>query len=160
MENKNIRKHKNIFVPAKNNLAIERKKKGWTQKDFANELNQFLAKNGVKDAKPVSYATISRWENNEIDPKNFMWQILGVIFDVDSEYLQGRQKERKSPASEKIAIIKNIQFKNIDPEDASIIKNNLINIVSDIYFEFDDKIDHLQSQIDDINDPDRFRDDR
>lgn len=72
----------------KNNIKKERLNIGLTQKDLADQFNQFIAKKNI-DLKPVSYAAISRWESGENEPKYYVWQALSSFFHVDIAYLRG-----------------------------------------------------------------------
>ena len=58
------------------NLTKFREQKGWTQSKFALQLNAFLNKHGIRDAR-YNNRTISQWENSQRGPKNT--QILTLL---------------------------------------------------------------------------------
>src|SRR5699024_53312 len=64
-----------------------RNKKGLSQKEFAKAFNEFMKNSWSK--KTVSYATISRLERGENEPKLEIWIKLSDFFDVPVSYLQG-----------------------------------------------------------------------
>lgn len=70
-----------------NRIKELRNKKGLSQKEFAKAFNEFMKNSGSK--KTVSYATISRWERGENEPKLEIWLKLSDFFDVPVYYLQG-----------------------------------------------------------------------
>ncbi|WP_323075185.1 helix-turn-helix transcriptional regulator [Limosilactobacillus reuteri] len=70
-----------------NRIKELRNKKGLSQKEFAKAFNEFMKNSGSK--KTVSYATISRWERGENEPKLEIWLKLSDFFDVPVSYLQG-----------------------------------------------------------------------
>lgn len=74
-----------------NRLKEIRIKKALSQKQLAKELNNYLNKNKFiyPNAKPVSYASISRWELGQTEPKTDTWEALAYILDVPTSYLMG-----------------------------------------------------------------------
>lgn len=72
---------------AKNRIKELRNKKGLSQKEFAKAFSDFIKDDD--NVKPVSYATISRWEHGENEPKLETWIKLADFFNVSVSYLQG-----------------------------------------------------------------------
>ncbi|MGM9883505.1 MAG: helix-turn-helix transcriptional regulator [Limosilactobacillus reuteri] len=70
-----------------NRIKELRNKKGLSQKEFAKAFNEFMKNSGSK--KTVSYATISRWERGENEPKLEIWLKLSDFFGVPVSYIQG-----------------------------------------------------------------------
>lgn len=70
-----------------NRIKELRNKKGLSQKEFAKAFSEFVKEDS--EIKPVSYATISRWERGENEPKLETWIKLADFFDVPVSYLQG-----------------------------------------------------------------------
>lgn len=66
-------------------LRLSRK---MTLKKFANDFNKFT-ENSRDKIRSVSYATISRWENEENKPKLEMWRKLAIFFNVSLGFIQG-----------------------------------------------------------------------
>jgi transcriptional regulator with XRE-family HTH domain len=71
-----------------NNIRALRLKKGVSLKEMADDLQTEIEKSGV-NVKPVSYATLSRWESGTNEPKLEMWGILAKYFSVPVSYVQG-----------------------------------------------------------------------
>ena len=74
-------------MTANNRIKELRNKKGLSQKEFAKAFSEFVKEDS--EIKPVSYATISRWERGENEPKLETWIKLADFFDVPVSYLQG-----------------------------------------------------------------------
>lgn len=74
-------------MTANNRIKELRNKKGLSQKEFAKAFSEFVKEDS--EIKPVSYATISRWERGENEPKLETWIKLADFFDVSVSYLQG-----------------------------------------------------------------------
>jgi transcriptional regulator with XRE-family HTH domain len=72
---------------AHNRIKELRNKKGLSQKEFAKAFSDFIKND--ESIRPVSYATISRWERGENEPKLQTWRKLADFFDVPVSYLQG-----------------------------------------------------------------------
>lgn len=83
-------------MAAHNRIKELRNKKGLSQKEFAKAFSDFIKND--ENVKPVSYATISRWERGENEPKLETWIKLAVFFGVSVSYLQGldEDEERES----------------------------------------------------------------
>lgn len=81
---------------AQNRIKELRNKKGLSQKEFAKAFSDFIKDD--ENVKPVSYATISRWEHGENEPKLDTWLRLADFFDVPVSYLQGTS-DIKDPLS-------------------------------------------------------------
>lgn len=142
-----------------NRIKDERKRLKLTQKELADQFNQYIAEKSI-DIKPVSYAAVSRWESEENDPKRETWETLANFFDVEIDYLQGRSDQRHSDISIAISQLNSISFSD-DYEKDTAIKKTLGDILCDLYITIDDlKADNedLQSQIDTINDPNEYDD--
>lgn len=75
-----------------NRIKKLRKEKGLSQKEFAKAFNEFAKDDN--DVKPISYATISRWENEENEPKMATWLALASFFDVPISYLMGTTNKK------------------------------------------------------------------
>ncbi|WP_323064757.1 helix-turn-helix transcriptional regulator [Limosilactobacillus reuteri] len=74
-------------MTANNRIKELRNKKGLSQKEFAKAFSEFVKEDS--EIKPVSYATISRWERGENEPKLETWIKLADFFNVPVSYLQG-----------------------------------------------------------------------
>lgn len=74
-------------MTANNRIKELRNKKGLSQKEFAKAFSEFVKEDS--EIKPVSYATISRWERGENEPKLEIWVKLADFFNVPVSYLQG-----------------------------------------------------------------------
>lgn len=74
-------------MTAHNRIKELRNEKGLSQKEFAKAFSDFVKND--KTIKSVSYATISRWERGENEPKLQTWFKLSDFFDVPVSYLQG-----------------------------------------------------------------------
>ena len=81
-----VQKGGDIMV-ARNRIKELRSKKGLSQKEFAKDFNEFTVNDA--DVKSISYATISRWERGENEPKLETWIKLADFFGVPVSYLQG-----------------------------------------------------------------------
>lgn len=81
---------------AQNRIKELRNKKGLSQKEFAKAFSDFIKDD--ENVKSVSYATISRWEHGENEPKLDTWLRLADFFDVPVSYLQGTS-DIKDPLS-------------------------------------------------------------
>ena len=75
------------IMTAHNRIKELRNEKGLSQKEFAKAFSDFVKND--KTIKSVSYATISRWERGENEPKLETWFKLSDFFDVPVSYLQG-----------------------------------------------------------------------
>lgn len=84
------------FWMAQNRIKELRNKKGLSQKEFAKAFSDFIKDD--ENVKSVSYATISRWEHGENEPKLDTWLRLADFFDVPVSYLQGTS-DIKDPLS-------------------------------------------------------------
>ncbi|TOY85745.1 hypothetical protein DIS15_02885 [Levilactobacillus brevis] len=136
-----------------NRIKEERKRLKLTQKELADQLNQFIA-DGAFDAKPVTYAAVSRWESEENQPRLETWFALAAFFEVEVEYLQGHSHIRQSGSYQYRSTITDVKF-STDSQIDSAIKKALLSIFKSLYTEIDDlkyQRDNLQSQIDKIND--------
>ncbi|MDC6398623.1 helix-turn-helix domain-containing protein [Lactiplantibacillus pentosus] len=137
-----------LFSGQSSRIKQARKDAKLTQTELADLYNQFLAKHDT-DVKPVSYATISRWENGETSPKFETLTILANVLNVDESYLIGAQKEPKSSRTTSIELIEG-------SNNLSDLKFALADIVADLYdtiYTQSDEIEYLQSQINIINNP-------
>ena len=74
-------------MTANNRIKELRNKKGLSQKEFAKAFSEFVKEDS--EIKSVSYATISRWERGENEPKLETWVKLADFFNVSVPYLQG-----------------------------------------------------------------------
>lgn len=74
-------------MSTRNRIKELRKEKGLSQKEFAKAFNEFSKDDN--NVKPISYATVSRWENGENEPKLDTWLNLANFFNVTVSYLQG-----------------------------------------------------------------------
>lgn len=137
-----------------NNLKQVRLEHKFTQKDLADKFNQYIATKNLK-VKPVTYASISRWETGENSPQSETWEALADLFGVTAVYLMGYSTERNDPASYAIELIDKAKFSD-NKENDTHIKNSLEDIFADLY----DQINELQRQIDLINDPSLDYDER
>lgn len=145
--------HAPIPVP-KNKIQIARKKLKLTQNQLADLYNQYLANHDI-DLKPVSYATISRWESGTSSVSSVSMYVLSKILNVDQTFLAGYQKEPKSSKTKAIETMQLLTFSDEKKFDRNI-KLALSDIIANLYDEIDDKeseIEDLQHQIDTINDP-------
>ncbi|VDG18098.1 hypothetical protein [Lactobacillus plantarum] [Lactiplantibacillus mudanjiangensis] len=130
-----------------------RKDANLTQTQLADLYNQFLANNKT-NVKPVSYATISRWENGETAIKPEPLAVLSKVLNVDDAYLAGYQKESKSSKTISLELIDSVT-------ELQDLKYAISDIVADLYDTIDqktDEIDYLQHQIDTINHPENDED--
>lgn len=82
-------------MSTRNRIKELRKEKGLSQKEFAKAFNEFSKDDN--NVKPISYATVSRWENGENEPKLDTWLNLANFFDVSVSYLQGISSIKKKP---------------------------------------------------------------
>lgn len=78
----------------KNRLKELRQKEELSQKEFAKAFNAFLINNNsVKDSngniKKISYATVSRWENEQTPIPSIYYESLVSFFGVTLQYLLG-----------------------------------------------------------------------
>lgn len=74
-------------MSAHNRIKKLRKEKGLSQKEFAKAFNEFSKDD--ENVKSISYATVSRWENGENEPKLETWIKIADFFHVSVSYLQG-----------------------------------------------------------------------
>lgn len=81
------------IMTAHNRIKELRNEKGLSQKEFAKAFSDFVKND--KAIKSVSYATISRWERGENEPKLETWIKLADFFEVPVSYLQGTIDDRK-----------------------------------------------------------------
>ncbi|MDM8334475.1 helix-turn-helix domain-containing protein [Limosilactobacillus panis] len=79
-------------MTAHNRIKELRNEKGLSQKEFAKAFSDFVKND--KTIKSVSYATISRWERGENEPKLQTWRKLADFFNVSVSYLQGISNNR------------------------------------------------------------------
>lgn len=79
-------------MSTRNRIKELRKEKGLSQKEFAKAFNEFSKDDD--DVKSISYATVSRWENGENEPKFATWFTLAAFFNVPISYLMGITNER------------------------------------------------------------------
>ena len=93
-----------LFKGQSDKIKQARKNANLTQTELADLYNQFLAEHNTK-VKPVSYATISRWETGETSPKFETLRVLSAVLNVDEAYLIGVQKEPKSSRTTSIELI-------------------------------------------------------
>lgn len=70
-----------------NRINEMRTKKGLSQKEFAKAFSDFIKND--ENVKSVSYATISRWERGENEPKIETWNKLSDYFHIPVSYLRG-----------------------------------------------------------------------
>ncbi|MEM1455596.1 helix-turn-helix transcriptional regulator [Pediococcus pentosaceus] len=134
----------------KNNIKNERKVLGLTQKDLADKFNQFLAENEI-DAKPVSYATISRWESGENDPKTDTWSALASFFKVSVSYLQGQSSERITDEVYITNFLNNVTFSEDNDMDKKI-KDGL----GDMFYSIFEEVTDLKRQLDEHEHPENY----
>lgn len=135
-----------------NNIKAERKKLSMTQKQLADAYNQFLASSNF-DAKPVSYAAVSRWESEENEPNSETWNALASFFEVSPAYLRGESLDRVTDNMVARKLVNELEFSE-DSQKNKKIRENLIEIFENLIF----RMDELQSQIDEINDPYEYDD--
>ncbi|WP_268914083.1 helix-turn-helix domain-containing protein [Lentilactobacillus sp. SPB1-3] len=135
-----------------NNIKNERKQLGLTQKELANEFNQYLAENRPK-ANPVSYAAISRWENGENDPNSDTWFSLASFFKVSVTYLQGYSSERVTDEMTIMNELDEITFS----EDANI-NESIHEGLGNIFLALIDKVEYLERQLDEHKNPEKYED--
>lgn len=86
----------------KNRLKELRVAKKLSQKDFAKAFNKFINENsdyyvfnGKGQKKKISYATVSRWENNRTPIPTDYYKSLADFLEVPINYLQGLTMGRK-----------------------------------------------------------------
>lgn len=112
-----------------NRIRELRLNRNLTQKEMAKNFNDFLKKNlpekPNKSPKQISYATLSRWENGESEPKFEIWVQLATFFDVPVSYVQGADKNSDS-------IKENIK------ESQKIIQNHFSKKINDFNVGFTD----------------------
>lgn len=89
---------------AQNRIKELRNKKGLSQKEFAKAFSDFIKDDD--NVKPVSYATISRWEHGENEPKLETWIKLADFFNVSVSYLQGTSDIKDPLAKMKVDDLK------------------------------------------------------
>lgn len=133
-------------------IEKERKKLGLTQNQFADKLNQYIANNKL-DAKPVSYATISRWESNLSEPKSETVSALALMLGVDEAYLRGYQEDRTSSESDAMSLLAKLPQESHEQKQ---LVSSLETIISALFAEIDDlkyQDEYLERKIDSINDP-------
>lgn len=138
-------------MSTRNRIKELRKEKGLSQKEFAKAFNEFSKDN--ENIKSISYATVSRWENGENEPKLETWIKLADFFDVPVAYLQGISDNKELfeykdfiEASDNIKHVKSgrtIKINNlkIDIADENKIRRHFLekivpNIVSDDNIRF------------------------
>lgn len=130
-----------------NRIKELRLKKKLTQKDLANEFNQYIANKNI-NIRPVSYATISRWESGESQPKEEALVVLSGFFNVDIAYLHGYSKDNSGKAEYIADLLEKAKFS--DDEEMNIrIKSTLEDTFYDVYEE----LGYLQNQIDELKNP-------
>lgn len=74
-------------MTTRNRINEMRTKKGLSQKEFAKAFSDFIKND--ENVKSVSYATISRWERGENEPKIETWNKLSDYFHIPVSYLRG-----------------------------------------------------------------------
>jgi len=129
-----------------------------TQKQVADGFNQFIAKNNL-EIKPVSYASISRWESGETEPKESVWEALAGYFKVTTSYLRGYiHKEENDIEVNRASLLQTIsklKFSDDEDTDIDIHANfainitNLFNTISDL----NNEVAELHREIDTLNNP-------
>ena len=102
-----------------NRIKELRNKKGLSQKEFAKAFNEFMKNSGSK--KTVSYATISRWERGENEPKLEIWIKLSDFFGVSVYYLQGISNYANAN-KEDIHRLMRLAFRPGEKDDLKLIK--------------------------------------
>lgn len=112
------------MLSLKNRIEQLRKEKGLTLKDLANEFNEFT-KNYRDTIKPISYATLSRWEKGVNDPPSKSMEKLATYFDVPVGYLQGVTDEKELTAKYALDILDDIYLQRF--EKFKSINNNSDN---------------------------------
>jgi transcriptional regulator with XRE-family HTH domain len=132
----------------KNHIREERQKAKLTQKQLADLFNQYLAANKIDDVKPVTYAAISRWETGENNPQNETWNALANFFNVEPGYLRGYSTTRQSSIREMFAYIQSEKLSD-DPDKDLAIKN----VFEAIYEDLSDRIDSLERQVAELENP-------
>lgn len=109
---------------ANNRIKELRNKKGLSQKEFARAFSDFIKND--ENVKPVSYATISRWEGGENEPKLETWIRLADFFNVSVSYLQGVSNDEpnkpKNIDLKKDPVVLSYGGKPVSKEDMDIIK--------------------------------------
>lgn len=75
-----------------NRIKELREKRKLTLKGLASEFNRF-AESDRDNIKPISYATLSRWEKGVNDPPYKAMEKLADYFGVSVSYLQGITNE-------------------------------------------------------------------
>jgi len=142
-----------LFKGQSDKIKQARKNANLTQTELADLYNQFIAEHNTK-VKPVSYATISRWETGETSPKFETLTVLSAVLNVDEAYLVGAQKEPKSSRTTSIELIEG-------SANLKDLKYALTDVVADLYDTISlqsDEIEFLQHQIDSINHPEKDED--
>ena len=87
-------------MTANNRIKELRNKKGLSQKEFAKAFSEFVKEDS--EIKSVSYATISRWERGENEPKLETWLKLADFFNVPAPYLQGLSDVKETTPKERL----------------------------------------------------------
>lgn len=115
-------------MSTRNRIKELRKEKGLSQKEFAKAFNEFSKDN--ENVKSISYATVSRWENGENEPKLETWIKLADFFDVPVNYLQGVSNHTKNDKKEIDKLMPLIRGKNGEINENVLMK--ISNIEADL----------------------------
>lgn len=138
-------------------IEKERKGLGLTQNQFADRLNQYIANNKL-DAKPVSYATISRWESNLSEPKSETVSALALMLGVDEAYLRGYQKERVSSESYAMSLLKKLPRETDEQKNLAVTLETIFDELFAEISDLKDEDEYLEHRINTINDPETDED--
>lgn len=69
-------------------LKAYRENLGLSQQAFASRFNEYINANKL-DIKSISYATLSRWENGIIEPKQAVWDALAGFLNTVPSRIKG-----------------------------------------------------------------------
>lgn len=108
------------IMSAHNRIKKLRKEKGLSQKEFAKAFNEFSKDD--ENVKSISYATVSRWENGENEPKLETWIKIADFFDVPVSYLQGTSDDKNTYEFKNIVQLKNVLEKGMDIKSEKNLK--------------------------------------
>ncbi|GHP14311.1 hypothetical protein YK48G_17360 [Lentilactobacillus fungorum] len=127
----------------KNRIKQLRTRDKLTQKQLATKFNEYITTKRL-DVKPVSYATISRWEKNISQPRNESIEALASLFHVSPLYVSGLQNEPWSGWERLDTAVQSTDFS--DPEAAKKTLNYVVLVLSS-------QIDELQERVRELENP-------
>lgn len=140
------------WITNRNNIKKLRKESKLTQQELTVKFNEHITSNEQR-AKRITYATLSRWENNENQPDVDSFQILANIFDVDFLYIIGYQEREKSASSLIKQNLENLNFINISTESEN---KEIISILFNAFDTMSDELLWMNSKIDELNEEIKF----